>query len=201
MPVAATPAPAGREFDLEPADNTRLANLCGALDENLRHIEERLGVRIQRRGATFRIAGEQAARAEDVLRAALRAQRRGGRHARARAPDAARAGVAVRPARRQRLPGRARAARRRSARAVPTSAIIWSTSARATSPSASDLPAPARPILRSPAPSRRCRPTACGAWCWCARRSRPASGSAFCPGTSPRRSTRICARCTTRSTR
>ena len=40
----ATPAPIEpvREFDLVPPDNTRLANLCGALDENLRLIEDRI---------------------------------------------------------------------------------------------------------------------------------------------------------------
>jgi len=30
--VVATPNPTAREFDLEPADNTRLANLCGPLN-------------------------------------------------------------------------------------------------------------------------------------------------------------------------
>ncbi|HTT42951.1 MAG TPA: PhoH family protein [Steroidobacteraceae bacterium] len=57
-----------REFDLVPADNSRLANLCGPLDENLRLLETRLALRIQRRGGTFRIAGERAALAEEVLR-------------------------------------------------------------------------------------------------------------------------------------
>ena len=53
---------------------------------------------------------------------------------------------------------------------------------RATSPSASARPAPARPISRWPARSRRCRRSACAASCWCARRSRRASGSGFLPG-------------------
>ena len=55
----ATPAPVEpiREFDLVPPDNARLANLCGPLDENLHLIEERLGVSVKRRGASFRIAG------------------------------------------------------------------------------------------------------------------------------------------------
>ncbi|MBS0380605.1 MAG: PhoH family protein [Proteobacteria bacterium] len=57
-----------REFDLVPSDNTRLANLCGPLDENLRLIETRLEVRIQRRGDTFRVTGAQAPRAEELLR-------------------------------------------------------------------------------------------------------------------------------------
>ncbi len=57
-----------REFDLEPTDNARLANLCGPLDENLRLLESRLDVEIRRRGDTFRVIGEQAESAEDTLR-------------------------------------------------------------------------------------------------------------------------------------
>ncbi|MGI9229801.1 MAG: PhoH family protein [Gammaproteobacteria bacterium] len=45
------------ELNLEPADNERLANLCGSLDANLRHIERRLGVEISNRGNYFKIAG------------------------------------------------------------------------------------------------------------------------------------------------
>src|SRR3954452_18859526 len=65
-----TPAPidSAREFDLAPPDNGRLANLCGPLDENLRLIEERMGVSVKRRGATFRITGTRAHAAEDLLR-------------------------------------------------------------------------------------------------------------------------------------
>ena len=59
-----------REFDLEPTDNVRLANLCGPLDENLRLIEARLGVEIRRRGDNFRVSGERAPDAEDTLRKA-----------------------------------------------------------------------------------------------------------------------------------
>ncbi len=51
-----TAAPAV-EFELEPASTARLANLCGPLDEHLRHIEQRLGVEIHNRGAHFRILG------------------------------------------------------------------------------------------------------------------------------------------------
>ncbi|MEW5893077.1 MAG: PhoH family protein [Pseudomonadota bacterium] len=40
-------------------DNTRLANLCGVLDENLRQIEVALNIRIARRGETFRLDGAQ----------------------------------------------------------------------------------------------------------------------------------------------
>ncbi len=45
---------------LEPADNARLANLCGHLDEHLRQIERRLGVEINNRGHQFRVVGEPA---------------------------------------------------------------------------------------------------------------------------------------------
>jgi phosphate starvation-inducible protein PhoH and related proteins len=65
-----TPAPIEpvREFDLVPPDNTRLANLCGPLDENIRLIEDRMGVAVKRRGANFRIVGARARAAEDVVR-------------------------------------------------------------------------------------------------------------------------------------
>lgn len=46
------------EIDFTPEDNTRLANLCGVLDENLKQIEDALDVGIARRGANFRLSGE-----------------------------------------------------------------------------------------------------------------------------------------------
>lgn len=49
--------PIATEVSLEPLDNERLANLCGPLDGNLRHIERRLGVEINNRGNNFRIIG------------------------------------------------------------------------------------------------------------------------------------------------
>jgi phosphate starvation-inducible PhoH-like protein len=57
-----------REFDLTPADNLRLASLCGPLDENLRLIETRLDVEVRRRGTNFRVRGAQANAAENLLR-------------------------------------------------------------------------------------------------------------------------------------
>ncbi|RWU12732.1 PhoH family protein [Pseudidiomarina gelatinasegens] len=45
------------DIDLEPADNRRIADLCGALDENLKHIERRLGIEISHRHNEFRIIG------------------------------------------------------------------------------------------------------------------------------------------------
>jgi len=45
-------------LELEPADNERLANLCGPFDEHLRLIEKRLGVSVNARGNLFAIEGE-----------------------------------------------------------------------------------------------------------------------------------------------
>ncbi len=42
----------------DPPDNRRLARVCGPLDANLRGVEQALGVRIARRGATVQIDGE-----------------------------------------------------------------------------------------------------------------------------------------------
>ncbi len=46
-----------RDVVLEPADNNRLANLCGQFDEHLRQIESRLDVEIASRGNHFRVTG------------------------------------------------------------------------------------------------------------------------------------------------
>lgn len=46
-----------RDVVLEPADNSRLANLCGQFDEHLRQIENRLKVDIASRGNHFRVTG------------------------------------------------------------------------------------------------------------------------------------------------
>jgi phosphate starvation-inducible protein PhoH and related proteins len=40
-----------------PSDNTRIAHLCGSLDEHLRSIEAALGVRISRRNESFSVEG------------------------------------------------------------------------------------------------------------------------------------------------
>jgi len=61
--------PIRREFDLDPADNERLANLSGAFDEHLRMIERRLGVEINHRAAHFAVIGpgKSAEQAERVI--------------------------------------------------------------------------------------------------------------------------------------
>ncbi len=57
------------EVTLSPVDNQRLANLCGALDENLRQIETALDISIARRGDRFTLKGpaKQTARGATVL--------------------------------------------------------------------------------------------------------------------------------------
>ncbi|GAB4060270.1 PhoH family protein [Uliginosibacterium sediminicola] len=62
--------PRALEFSLTPTDNQRLANLCGALDENIRQIEAAFDVAIARRGEHFTLRGEppQMQRAAQALR-------------------------------------------------------------------------------------------------------------------------------------
>ena len=50
--------PDASSFTLEPADNKRLANLCGQFNEYLRLVEERLGVEINNRGNSFTVIGD-----------------------------------------------------------------------------------------------------------------------------------------------
>ena len=57
MPPAAQSL-AETDILLEPADNERLANLCGPLDRHLRQLEQRLGVEIATRGNVFQVQGE-----------------------------------------------------------------------------------------------------------------------------------------------
>ena len=73
---------AAREFELEPADNARLANLCGPLDENLRLVESRLDVEIRRRGDNFRVIGARAASCRGDSARAVRSRRQGASDAR-----------------------------------------------------------------------------------------------------------------------
>ncbi|MFV0664270.1 PhoH family protein [Denitromonas sp.] len=58
------------ELVLEPLDNTRLVNLCGTLDENLRQIEAAYDIAIARRGEHFTLLGQpaKAQRAVHALR-------------------------------------------------------------------------------------------------------------------------------------
>ncbi|MFM4678529.1 PhoH family protein [Aeromonas media] len=45
---------------LEPADNLRLASLCGPFDDNLKQLERRLGIEISYRDNHFQVLGKQA---------------------------------------------------------------------------------------------------------------------------------------------
>ena len=54
-------------FIPEPLDNTRLAHLCGPLDENLRQISAALDVTVFRRGEKFIVTGANAERAVELL--------------------------------------------------------------------------------------------------------------------------------------
>ncbi|WP_423708858.1 PhoH family protein [Undibacterium sp. WLX3042] len=64
--MAKTPVPVSH-FIPQPLDNTRLAHLCGPLDENLRQISAALDVTIFRRGEKFIISGHNAERALELL--------------------------------------------------------------------------------------------------------------------------------------
>ena len=55
--MASSPRPRSLEVNFTPVDNARLANLCGALDENLRQIETAYDITIARRGEHFRVTG------------------------------------------------------------------------------------------------------------------------------------------------
>jgi phosphate starvation-inducible PhoH-like protein len=57
------------DISFEPADNDRLAELCGQFDDHLHQLEQRLGVEINSRGSDFRIIGAAAAvkRAGSIL--------------------------------------------------------------------------------------------------------------------------------------
>ena len=46
-----------REITLEPADNTRLLALCGPFDDNIKQLERRLGIEINRRDNHFKLTG------------------------------------------------------------------------------------------------------------------------------------------------
>jgi phosphate starvation-inducible protein PhoH and related proteins len=65
-----TDPPAQREISLAEADNDRLANFAGPMEQNLRHVEERLGVDVRRRGHRLQLTGPSGrlARAEAVLK-------------------------------------------------------------------------------------------------------------------------------------
>lgn len=63
------PLPDFRDLTLEPADNERLANLCGEFDQHLRQVEQRLSININNRGNHFQLIGD--AQAVDTAAAVI----------------------------------------------------------------------------------------------------------------------------------
>ncbi len=59
-----------QELLLEPADNQRLLSLCGPFDDNIKHLERRLGIEINRRDNHFKLVGKSLVvqAAADILR-------------------------------------------------------------------------------------------------------------------------------------
>ena len=68
------------DISLLPADNDRLADLCGQFDSHLRQLEQRLGVEINNRGNQFRVIGntENVRSAAKVLEELYRETENGG---------------------------------------------------------------------------------------------------------------------------
>jgi phosphate starvation-inducible PhoH-like protein len=56
--VTSAPPAQPRHFTLEPFEARRFASLCGQFDENLRQIEQRLGIEIRNRGNQFELVGD-----------------------------------------------------------------------------------------------------------------------------------------------
>lgn len=56
------------QVTLAPADNLRLANLCGEMDDNINHIARALSVKIKRRGGCFQLNGDAAELAATTLK-------------------------------------------------------------------------------------------------------------------------------------
>jgi phosphate starvation-inducible PhoH-like protein len=56
-------------FELSPADNPRLANLCGHMDEHIRMLERGFGVEINNRGIKFQVIGaaDKLSRVQEVI--------------------------------------------------------------------------------------------------------------------------------------
>ena len=59
-----------REIALEPVDNRRLLSLCGPFDDNVKQLERRLGIEINRRDNQFKLVGRTLCvnAAADILR-------------------------------------------------------------------------------------------------------------------------------------
>ncbi len=197
------------EFELLPEDNTRLAQLCGPLDQNLRLVEQRLGVEVRRRGNQFRVQGERSAGATQVLRDLFELTE-GGKpldlpevhlalreHADTEDTTSVRA-AAVIPlqsddaARVPRGTIRARGEHQKGYLAnIHSHDLTFGIGPAGTGKTYLAVACAVEALQ-----GERVR-----ASCWCGRRSRRASGSASCRATSRRRSIRTCDRCTTHCTK
>ncbi len=177
------------EFELLPEDNSRLAALCGPLDQNLRLVEQRLGVEVRRRGNQFRVQGERAAGASQVLRDLFELTEGGN------PVDLPEVHLSLRE--------HADVEDTTSVRAAPVVPLVGDDAARVPRGTVRargehqkgyianihnhDLTfgiGPAgtgKTYLAWRVQWKPCRASACGASCWCGPRSRPASGWASCP--------------------
>ena len=147
------------DFTLEPADNERLANLCGQFDEHLRQVEGRLGVEVTNRGNHFRVIGDVAPvqLAGKVLKNLYSKTakihltpsqvhlvlQQAGAEALSSLDEVANEPLAIQTRR----------------------GLICNTSSRTISISALDRPVPARPIWPLPAPFRPWNRRRLGGWC------------------------------------
>lgn len=67
MTKTTKPSQITKQTQLEPVDNSRLACLCGQFDENLKHLERRLGVHITYRGNVFKVISDDAQRVQTCI--------------------------------------------------------------------------------------------------------------------------------------
>ncbi len=188
---SSTPANRIITLNLEPNDPQRLANLCGQRDEHLKLIEARLGVTLRNRGNTFQLAGP-----EHRVKAASNVVEHLYREAEASelTPDTVHlflqeSGLEALEEEEAGSNGGDDVLIRTPKALIKPRGFNQQATSRAsgamTSISASARPVPARLTWPSPPPWKRSTSRKCAASCWCARPSRPARSSAFCPATWP----------------
>jgi hypothetical protein len=184
---------------VEPVDNQRLANLCGALDENLRQIETAYDVTIARRGERFTLRGHPAQSAQAAQMPCSTSTPRPTSICRSTPSSSAwsrsgatgrggqvRAGLLTRkPELHGRTPRQVQYLRQ-----IQEHDITFGIGPAGTGKTYLAVASAVDAFERDQV----------SASCSRAPPSRPASGSASCPATSRRRSTPTCARSTTRST-
>ena len=193
----------GRVQDVITVPNEVAAELAGVADGVLDALRERLGCTISLRGNRLTLDGddEHVVEARAVVDELVELVEGGhaigpGHGRRGRRPRSTRPRTSAMSSRTSSGATAARRSRRRRSRRSATS----TRSAARRSPSGSARPAPARPTSRSRSPSPRSRRSRSAGSSSRAPRSRPASGSGSFPATCSPRSTRTCARCSTRST-